>query len=243
MTAARLAVVVLLLATACRPAGPTTTPSDTPLSSTPAPRAPVEPSISPADQIAAVESQLLAGKTLEIVFAIESHGAIESKLRGIVRLGGGRALLEVDGTFAGVVGKARIECDGKTMRGTGPAGRSELPCPPGLQPALMLGMTRMGLLHNVAMAWAGRPPDKSELAGDEAVAAIDAWVITQAHRNAPDGGEGIAFDIAVEGAPVGDASLVLDGRGLPASRAQTVRFDGGEMKVIEQYESIVLDGK
>lgn len=233
-------VVIAVLAMACRPVAPTTPPVDQ--TTTPAPTPVVAPTVSHADRFAELEARLLTGKEFEIVFAIESHGAIETKLRGIVRMGAGRALLEADGTFAGVVGTTRIECDGTNLRGAGPAGRVEMPCPGGLQPALMLGMMRMGLLHNVAMAWAGRPPDRSELAGIRAISAMDAWVTTQGHRAPPKGGDGIAFDIAVEGTVIGDASLVLDGRGLPSLREQTVRFDGGEMRVIEQYETFTLDG-
>jgi hypothetical protein len=241
MTRARVALLVGL-ATACRPTAPNTAPPSPITAPETSPSTPKLPARSPAEQLADLESRLVAGKQIEIVFAITSSGAMQSKLRGVVRIGNGRSLLQVDGTFAGTVGTAHLECDGTTLRGTSPGGRIELPCPAGMQPALMLGMTRMGLLHNIAMAWAGRPPDRSEYANERGVGEMDAWVLTQDHRAPEGGGDGIAFDIAVAGTVVGDATLVLDGRGLPASRTQTVRFDSGEMRVVEEYESVTVDG-
>lgn len=235
-------MVLLASLGACRPESSLATPVPADTGAT-EPAKPVEtPARSPADRLADVEARLVAAKELEVVFAITSSGAIESKLRGMVRLGKGRTILKVDGTFAGKVGKVDLECDGTTLRGTSPGGRIELPCPAGMQPALVLGMTRMGLLHNVAMAWGGRPPDRSDYADERGIGEMDAWVLTQDHRAPAEGGEGIAFDIAVLGEVVGDATLVLDGRGLPASRTQTVRFDGGEMRIVEQYESVTIDG-
>lgn len=204
----------------------------------------------PQAVIETLEQRLLAAGRVHVVFEVESHGGIESDLRGIIAISeDGRVLLEVQGTFAGKAGVARIECDGTTLRGTSGTAKLEMPCPPAMQPALMLGLVRMGVLHNVARVWTAKPPDRAELPPGETdgAAPMNAWVTTRAHRRrpseaAPVSGDVIAFDIDVDGQPVGDATLELGADGLPQMRTQTVRFVGGEMKVVERYETFETDG-
>jgi hypothetical protein len=243
--------ILLLALVACRPAapvGPTAPPAPAP-TEVPADAAP-EP---PEAVLAALEARLLGAERVHLVFEVESHGAIESDLRGILVVApDGRALLEAQGTFAGATGVARLECDGKLMRGTSGTARLELPCPAGLGPALLLGLVRMGVLHNVARAWSAKPPDRADAVPDAAPsAAMDAWVTTAGHRRPPTEPdraaapfESIAFDVVVDGTPVGDAALHLDADGNPTSREQTVRFPGAdhvvEMTVVERYEAVEI---
>jgi hypothetical protein len=105
------------------------------------------------------------------------------------------------------------------------------------------------VLHNLARTWMAKPPDRAELPPGETdgAAPMNAWVTTQAHRRppgetAPASGDVIAFDIAVDGQNVGEASLQLGASGLPETRTQTVRFPGGEMQVVERYETFEIDG-
>jgi hypothetical protein len=149
---------------------------------------------------------------------------------------------------------ARLECDGKLMRGTSGTARLELPCPAGLGPALLLGLVRMGVLHNVARAWSAKPPDRADAEpGAAPSAAMDAWVTTAGHRRPPTEPdragapfESIAFDVVVDGTPVGDAALHIDADGNPTAREQTVRFPGAdpdhvvEMTVVERYEAVEI---
>lgn len=237
---------LLLALVACRPAAPvdpTATPAPAP-TEVPADAAP-EP---PDAVLAALESRLLGAERVHLVFEVESRGPIVSDLRGILVVGpGGRALLEAQGTFAGAAGVARLECDGERMRGTSGAARLDLPCPAGLGPALLIGLVRMGVLHNVARAWSAKPPDRADVEpGAAPSAAMDAWVSTvDHHRPTATGGEAthfetIAFDVVVDGAPVGDAALHLDADGNPTSREQTVRFPEGDMTVVERYEAVEI---
>jgi hypothetical protein len=246
--------ILLLALVACRPAapiGPTTAPAPAP-TEVPADAAP-EP---PGAVVGALEARLLGAERVHIVFEVESHGAIETDVRGILVVApDGRALLEAQGTFAGATGVARLECDGKMMRGTSGAARLELPCPAGLGPALLLGLVRMGVLHNVARAWSAKPPDRADAEpGSAPSAAMDAWVTTAGHRRPPATEpehaathfETIAFDIVVDGTSLGDAALHLDADGNPTSREQTVRFPGPdpdhvvEMTVVERYEAVEI---
>ncbi|MBL8942313.1 MAG: hypothetical protein JNK45_04150 [Myxococcales bacterium] len=246
--------ILLLALVACRPAapiGPTATPAPAP-TEVPADAAPEAPDA----VLAALEARLLGAERVHLVFEVESHGAIETDVRGILVVGpGGRALLEAQGTFAGATGVARLECDGKQMRGTSGTARLELPCPAGLGPALLLGLVRMGVLHNVARAWSAKAPDRADAEPDAAPsAAMDAWVTTARHHRPPatlperaaTHFETIAFDVVVDGTPVGDAALHLDADGNPTSREQSVRFPGAdpddvvEMKVVERYEAVEI---
>jgi hypothetical protein len=241
-TPAALLVLQLLLMGACRPdAGAPVAPDDSTRPQVPAPNKPAPP----AEVMANLEQRLLHAARVHVVFEVESHGGVETDLRGMLAIApDGRAVLEAQGTFAGKPGVARIECDGKTLRGTSGTAKLEMPCPAAMQPALMLGLTRMGVLHNLARVWVAKPPDRAELAAgdDDPAAAMNAWVTTGAHRrppssDAPASGDVIAFDIAVDGQAVGDATLELGDDGLPRQRQQTVRFPGGEMKVAERYET------
>lgn len=250
--------VLAALAQGCRPEPVVATnPPTLPVVPDAAATRPLE---TPEQTVRTLERRLLDAARVQVVFAIESHGAVEAKLRGILVVGPDhRMLLDAQGTFAGEVGVARIECDGTTMRGHSGNARLEMPCPSGLAPALLLGLVRMGVLHNVARAWSAKPPETSTTPPRDATAApaeaMDAWVTSAKHRPAQtavssgEGGTGVAFDIIVDGQPVGDAMLLLDAAGLPTLREQTVHFPGGpdepdsEMHVVERYESVELTAR
>jgi len=54
-------------------------------------------------------------------------------------------------------------------------------------------------------------------------------------------GRVMRFQITVNGAPAGGASLVIDPEtGEPLQRTQRVAFPGGEMRVLERYEATVV---
>lgn len=239
-------VAVAVALGGCRPSE--TTPATPTSAPAPAP-APAPALRSPDTVVADLERRLLDAERVHLVFEVESRGEVETRLRGVLVVGGdGRALLEAQGTFAGQVGVARVECDGTTLRGSSGTARLEVPCPNALGPALVLGLVRMGVLHNVARAWSAKPPDRAEAADGQATA-MDAWVRTVAHRRverpadapgATDGSDAVGFDIEVDGQAVGDATLHLDGDGTPTLREQTVRFPGGDMRVLERYESMEI---
>lgn len=244
----RLVAATWLALVACRPT-PVLLPTDG-TDTAPIDVAKPPPLPAPDVVINTLEQRLLAAGRVHIVFEVESHGGIESDLRGMIAIApDGRVLLAAQGTFAGKAGVARIECDGTTLRGASGTAKLEMPCPPAMQPALLLGLVRMGVLHNVARVWTAKPPDRAELPPGETdgAAPMNAWVKTRAHRRPPSevspvAGDVVAFDIDVDSQPVGDATLELGGDGLPKLRAQTVRFPGGEMRVVERYETFELDG-
>ncbi len=234
-------VVVCACACACRPqaATPSAPPTATEVAA-PTPSASTQ--LDPAARMQALEARLLDATGVHIEFEITANvdgagTAGDTTLRGVLSLTrDGRMTLAARGTFAGQVGEVHFECDGTTMRGTAGKGRFELPCAPELGPAVLLGLTRMGVLHNIARLWSARPPDHAD-------GGVDEWVTTAAHARARDDhDDALGFEIAVDGQRVGSAVLELDAVGVPHVREQVVDFPGGAMHVVERYEAFAIDG-
>jgi len=186
-----------------------------------------------------LEARMLQAVHVEFEFEIEAEGAVAGGFDGTFRLTrDDRVEIEADGELAGNFLSLRLEGDGNRMRG-GPSGRRfDTEQPPTLREALVIGLTRMGLLHNLAMLSAGAPPDG--LDGD-----VREWVqavrLTGAAAPTADGGRAIGFQIVVDGEPSGSAALVVDpATGLPRERRQLVRFEAGEMRVHERYRGFEL---
>ena len=106
--------------------------------------------------------------------------------------------------------------------------------PSGLSRALLIGFTRMGILHNLALLTEEAPPDHAD-------GGVAEWVTVDEFEAVRLPQPGIAFAISVAGEPAGTASLDLDADGLPLARRQTVQFPTGEMHVTETYSSVSIE--
>lgn len=170
-------------------------------------------------------------------YALEAEGAVVASLVGSMSLAD-EVELEVAGHFAGAEHDLRLWTQGDRLHG-GPAGAPtlDLPRPPELAPALVIGMTRMGLMHNVAMLVGGAAPDHADGGVSEWVRARDLQRVT-ASRDAAAAADstGLRFDIEVSGQRTARATLWLDAHGLPTHREVTVEFPEGQMRVVERYE-------
>lgn len=157
-------------------------------------------------------------------FRITASDAVEALLEGTLTIDGDRITLATTGSFDGapVVATMRV-VDGRLLGGTHQR-RFDEPVPRDLRAAILIGFTRMGLLHNLARLTAGRIPDRPD-------GAVRDWVAVEGVGWA----EAFTFDIRVDGQAAGEAKLWLDDRGLPRERRQTVRFPGGAMHVHELY--------
>jgi hypothetical protein len=188
----------------------------------------------------ALESHLLYADRLALAFTASAAGAFEADLLGLLQFDpAGRTTLASRGTFGGrdvtpglTAGPHRM-MGGST--GAGPAAAFDMDAPPALREALVVGLLRMGIMHNLAVLAADRPPDRAE--GGAA-----GWVTAQDFRwlNDEDGRQrgtrALAFTVVVDGREAGEAVLELDAvSGLPVRREQVVRFPGGEMTVAERY--------
>jgi hypothetical protein len=208
-------------------------------------------SVLPADPqaaFAALQERLLAATSIDVAVEVESGAPFPSLLTGTLALGSANQVtLSMDGQFKGEPVHLRLRTNAGRLVG-GPHGDGDatvdVATPPKLTEAVIVGMLGMGLLHNLALVSFGMPPDHA--AGGAAQ-----WVVTSGHtwdtgRDATIGGapgRALTFEIAVEGQPVGDATLWLDATtGLPLKREVNVRFTGegegdasGTMHVTESY--------
>ena len=151
---------------------------------------------------------------------------------------GNELKITADGNMAEFLAPAtlRLVSDGERMTG----GRSseigfDTTTPPALREAFAIGLTRMGVLHNLARLYTGNPPDHAD-------GGIDDWV--QVHSFEWLEPEVVArkltrpmhFTIRIDGEDTAEATLYLQREtGLPLRRVQTVRFAGGLMTIDERY--------
>ena len=157
-----------------------------------------------------------------------------SSLMGTLVLTRGNVMrLQAKGAFAQTPIDASLESDGQRLVGGTTADAIEVDTPPALHEAMVIGLTRMGLLHNLAMLTGDAGPDHAD-------GGVQDWV--QVSNFAPavvlEGVTDlrITFDLTVAGAPAGSATLFVDAEtGLPAAREQTVQFGTSEMRVLERY--------
>jgi hypothetical protein len=199
-------------------------------------RPPINADLAPQAYFDALEQRLLDAESLRVTFHITSEGAVESDLTGTLELpGNGVAKLSADGIFAGDPVSITLAADGITMTGGNNDRTFNQEQPPHLREALVIGLTRMGLLHNLAVMSAGAPPDRAGGGVREWVqingakdSDLNAALVDERVLNLP---------IHVSGNHVADAMLHCDIKSsLPTRRGQVVRFPGGTMTVVEEYE-------
>lgn len=190
---------------------------------------------SPGEALSSVEERLIEAPMSRIDFTIRSEGAVAVDLAGSLVLGdSGKARLTGVGRFGEDDVDLLMVSDGQRMRVTNGVDTLEAATPAALREALVLGLTRMGVLHNLARLVSATPPDHAE-------GGAGSWVKAVEPRREERGN--LAFDIEVDGAVRGSAILFLaPGTELPGERRQTVQFPEGEMSVTELYGAVSVGG-
>lgn len=187
--------------------------------------------------LAAVETRTLEAPTVRVDYRITSAGAFTADLTGTLGLGRfDRALLLANGTFGGAPQRLVLTAEKQAMRGLhADTVVFSAPQPPALREALVLGLTRMGLLHNLARLTAGQPPDHAE-------GSIEGWIEPVNVAWGPKGtiggraAQALQFTLRVGGTDAADVTLWLDAEtGWPVGRDQSVTFPDGTMRVEERY--------
>jgi hypothetical protein len=197
----------------------------------------------PAQLMAQLEARVLAAKRVSIEATIESRGLVASSLKGRTELlERNRATLAYAGEFAGKAADLGLAADGRGVDlKNGATGRRE-PVGREANRALLIGLLRMGQLHNLARLTGLQAPD-------HAAGGVDQWVTLDSFRPTTfaqgtelEGTLSFGFDIVVGGEVSGSARLWLNtASGLPRRRSVTVHFPQGEMSVVEEYTSFVVD--
>ncbi|MDH3647476.1 MAG: hypothetical protein OER80_11955 [Gammaproteobacteria bacterium] len=189
-----------------------------------------------------IENRMLSASVLRVNYEIEASGAVTANLAGdLVTQKPEMAAISANGVFNHNVVQPRLVSDGVRMRGGIEADSFEEGLPVDLRAGLLLGMTRMGILHNLAMLAHGAPPQGTDgNVRDWVQAKAFAWQTATHPKTAAL--RGIGFELEVSGEPSGTVVLWYDpATGLPVEREQLVRFETGDMSVVERY-SIETDG-
>ena len=178
-----------------------------------------------------LEAKLLNVAQVSLEFEIIATGGVEADLRGSLALRGKQGIeLAVTGTFAGEdLDLVMHSTDAGLLFGSKDAPRS-IAMPAAIRESIVVGFTRMGILHNIARLAGGSPPDRGE-------GGVSGWVTVNSVAKSADGRH-LSFDIVVAGQPSGSAVLLLDPFGMVVKRDQAVEFPGGTMVVVENYSNI-----
>ncbi len=192
--------------------------------------------------LAAVEQRLLTATRVNFRFDIRAVGAVDAALTGTASIGPGQqAQIAAEGSFAGSAATIVLVADGQAMQGGNGDLLFEADTPPALREGMVIGLVRMGLLHNLAVLSGGAPPDRTD-------GTIRDWVrYTDVTIEPEDDIGGVAtrrfrFTVVVGGQPSAIAELWVNAEtGLPVRRVQVVNFDQGEMRVLEQYPEFSID--
>lgn len=195
----------------------------------------------PASVMEDLEQRLLAARSVSLDFTITSKGAVAARFEGSLQWQGEDALaLVATGEFAGQPRELELRADATTLstyvdgvqRWTGPR-------PGALVEALVVGLVRMGLLHNLAVLTGGMAPDHAEGGARDWLAA-DELVSLPPERRGELELSGLEFVLVVAGTPSATMTLWLDAEGRPSERAAIVQFPEGEMQVEERYSNVVI---
>ena len=191
-----------------------------------------------------LEEDMLAAPALRISYSITAQGAYDASLSGVLLMAAGnRIRLEASGSFAGEPVDAVLVSNGTGLSMIVGGEETLLETPGQLNEAVVVGLTRMGLLHNLARLTEGAPPDHGAGAAAKWVKA-SGFSVADAPEDPPVDGVPVEFGIVLSQEPVGEVTMWLDPRtGLPMLRTQTVHFPEGDMLVTEAYHEVDLEAE
>lgn len=174
-----------------------------------------------------MEQRVLGEEHME--FTVESSGALESSFAGWIRREGGELAMAAQGVWDGEPVTVSAETTRDLLVLNTPAQMERVKKEPFLSTAVLIGLTRMGVLHNLARLVAGKAPDRDG-------GGVREWVVAENIEFADEDRNRIRFDIVVAGTKSAVATIQVDPRsGLPIQREQTVEFPQGPMTVVETY--------
>ena len=191
--------------------------------------------IEPRAAFSVLEERLLNAATARFDFQVSAQGAFEADLQGVLAIGpADRVQLTAVGQFGGQPVDLLLRSEGEELEFGTKTNRRTATRPPHLREALLVGLTRMGILHNLARLTSASAPDHAE-------GGVRDWVTVDSFSAGTNDADVLSFDLTVAGQPAGSASLTVDSRGRPLVRRQTVQFPSGEMRVVERYSAVTID--
>ncbi len=207
---------------------------------------------SPKEVFDKMEASLMKIKNRRVKFRIEATGAVTGTFEGEILFKKGNVMdYRTSGKFLGKDHKLFLLCDGAKLSGGSSSSEKspfEMDAPAGLRPGILIGMSRMGLMHNIARLTGNKPPDRID-------GSVYSWLVVQdaayAKENPPNSPLAAAelkqndkklivvfYKLGVENEKnAGDVELWIDKKtNLPTFRTITVHFPQGDMFVTEKYE-------
>ena len=183
-----------------------------------------------------IEKRLLITNVLRVNFEVEARGAVVADLDGdLVTQQPELAAIRAQGSFAGKPVQPVLIGDGQRLRG-GSKDFFDQPAPPDLRDGLLLGLTRMGILHNLAMLSADAAPEGTDGNIEDWVQASSFSTVDRARKIGGESVRGVHFKLEVGGEPAGEVTLWYGiDSGLPVAREQLVNFAERDMRVVERY--------
>ena len=189
----------------------------------------------PAAMFSALEERLLNAGTVRFDFHVSAQGALEADLRGAFAIGpADLAQLTAVGQFGGQPVDLLLRSEDEELEFGNKSNRTLAARPPHLKEALLIGLTRMGILHNLARLTSASAPDHAD-------GGVREWVTVGSFAAEASDPDVLSFDLTVAGQPAGSASLAVDSQGRLLVRRQTVLFPSGEMRVVERYSAVTID--
>jgi hypothetical protein len=187
------------------------------------------------------ENRLLRSPSKRIDFEVTAEGAVSAHLRGTLFLERrDRAWLEALGTLARDSVHVRLIAGSARMVGGSPENTFDVEAPPRIREAFVVGLTRMGILHNLVRLVGGQPPDHPDRS-------IRRWLRVSNFVSTGQTGQTttpllpVTFDLTVDGVPSATATVWINQSGLPQRREQRVQFENGEMHLREEYTITALN--
>ncbi len=182
-----------------------------------------------------LEERLLSAQIVQMAFHVMAEGVLTVDIHGTLQADASSKLqLRGNGMFAGDSVDLLLRADVDEFEfGNGPDRKKDSK-PRELRQAILIGLTRMGILHNLARLAGNAQPDHAE-GGVQDWVLVDSFTVDHQHHSA------ISFAITVAGEPSGSATLDIGKDGQPVERLQTVRFPSGEMRVVERYSAVTIE--
>ncbi len=181
-----------------------------------------------------MEQRLLAASRVSFDFRVTAEGVIDGVFSGNASVSSDGALtISAEGRFIERDLVMELVTDADSVRMVTTEMSDVVPRQDDTFNAVVIGLTRMGFLHNLAALTTVSPPEHGE-------GGIQEWVTVDNFEAGEIGDySGVSFDVFVQGERTSGAVLAMVD-GLPVLRRQVVAFPGGEMVVTEEYSNFVV---
>jgi hypothetical protein len=203
----------------------------------------------PQKVLAAMEANLIKMKNRKVKFRTEATGLLRGTFEGEIVFKKDNVLeYRTAGIFGTKDNKLFLSSDGAKLRGGSESKPFEMDCPSGLRSGILIGMSRMGLMHNIARLVGNQPPERTDGTVYQWLEVVDPSFAKDHAPGTPQAAAELKqhdkklmvvfYKLTVDGHKnSGDVELWIDTKtNLPTYRSITVHFPQGNMFVTEKYE-------